>query len=454
MVSRIMASHAEAQYADSASARTATFAQAMTPGSVAVVCIGYWSAGSEDLTVVGSVNGAYTKAISYTGQHGSQRQAIWYKLNTSSSAEVVTVTPAASAELTIAVDEYLGVQAVVRATSSNAANSAGPVLTGTIAASIDDLIVVVATPLGGVNATFVEPLEGVTNLDIVGGNPDQMCLKMGCVLGATGSLNAEIDISQSALWGAIGVAFRPTATALKDSLVGYWKLNESSAGSSPVQRNDAHSTNHLGDAGNTPSTTGLVYSLAANLALANSNVLYLADNAALSLGANSDLTVACWVKLATKATTMTIVSKGDDGNKCYLLFYDQAADRFRFRMWETAGETTPRSVPAATFGSPSTGTWYFIVGWRNTSDNVMSIQVNNGVVDTGGPCNATFDDAGEFDLGAIDAGTPPLFLDGVLGPVMIWKRVLAPSERTALYNGGAGKTYETFDAGGFLLVKN
>lgn len=229
------------------------------------------------------------------------------------------------------------------------------------------------------------------------------------------------------------------------NLKAFWSMNESSDGSVSVSRADSHGSNTLSDVNTTPSTTGLVYGNAANLRKASSEGFFISDNADLSFSGDNDLTVCLWVKLSTHTTTMIFVSKGDDPDESYWVFYDLAANRFVFNLYSGAGKTGGAPVEASSLGAPSDGTWYFIVAWRDSSDNKLRIQVNNGTVDvsssdqTGG-----FDEAGEFDIGFTNGLGD--FADAVIGPAMVWKRILTSQERTDLYNSGSGLTYAAMSA--------
>lgn len=217
------------------------------------------------------------------------------------------------------------------------------------------------------------------------------------------------------------------------NLISYWGLDESSG-----SRADRHGTNTMSEAGTVGTSTGKVYALAADLTGANG--FFLSDNASVSVsGAAQEYTIALWVKMGSLAATARLVSKGTSPDTSFYVEYNLGSNRFAFSNFEGAGGLNPHSVDATSMGAPSTGTWYFIVAWRDSSGN-NRIQVNDGTVDLGSGQNATaYDEGGEFDIGFTDGiGN---FATCTIGPVMFWKRVLTAQERTDLYNGGSGLTY-------------
>lgn len=220
-------------------------------------------------------------------------------------------------------------------------------------------------------------------------------------------------------------------SSLLTSLISYWKLDESSTGVAPVTRNDSTaSTNNLTDTNTTASAGGKI-SNAASFVLANSEKLGIASNASLQMG-DIDFTIACWVNLTTKATLQGIIAKDDNvgAGREYHLEYDNASDRFRFFV-------RANQVTDSMLGSPSTGTWYFIVCWHDSTLNTVNIQINNGTRTAGAFVHDGVTGAAAFEMGVFNA----LFLDGLIDEAAAWKRLLTTGEKDALYNGGAGRTY-------------
>lgn len=226
---------------------------------------------------------------------------------------------------------------------------------------------------------------------------------------------------------------------LRDSLIEYWPLNESSG-----SRTGLHTGIVLTDNNTVPSGTGLVYSIAADFERGDAEWLSVADRADLSTG-DIDFTAAAWVKIENKlgaGNYMTAVSKQGDSEFEWNVFHDGDVDRF---VMSAAGSAFPQVV-ANNFGAPSTDTWYLIFCWHDAAGNSLNIQVNTGTPNSntvGSPDLNITDTGAPFGIGSRGSGGAH-FWDGLIGPVMFWKRVLTSDERTQLYNGGAGLTYDQF----------
>lgn len=219
--------------------------------------------------------------------------------------------------------------------------------------------------------------------------------------------------------------------ALKSSLISYWKCDEASG-----NLLDAHGSNELTDTNTVTSDTGKIND-ARQFTAANSEYFTIADNASISTG-DIDFTFAAWVYLDSKAANRRIIAKTDNGsNTEYQLTYRQSVDRFDFYI---ANGTI--GVEANNLGSPSTATWYFIVAWHDSVANTMNIQVNNGTADSGatGGTGPT-DTAQDLQVGRLASE----YMDGRIDEIAFWKRTLSDSERTQLYNGGSGLSYDVWD---------
>ncbi len=178
---------------------------------------------------------------------------------------------------------------------------------------------------------------------------------------------------------------------------------------------------------------------------ANSEYFAKADNADLSTG-NIDFTLAAWVYLDAKVANRTIFGKYETtGNQReFVLRYDITADKFHFIVSSNGSATFAKS--ATTLGSPSTGTWYFVVAEHDAANDTLSIQVNNGTIDSAAYSSGVNDGTGPFHLGALDISAAPNYMDGRLARAGFWKRTLTTAERTSLYNAGAGLLHSELSA--------
>lgn len=232
--------------------------------------------------------------------------------------------------------------------------------------------------------------------------------------------------------------------ALTDDLVSYWKLDEASGDAI-----DAHSTNDLTDTNTVGAATGKINN-GRDFEQGSQEHFSRADNADLSLGADTDFTFAGWMNIEDKTFNSTLVSKGEPTTTAtleYWLRYNSGNDRFSF---STGNSSADAIVSANNLGSPSTATWYFVVCWHDSGANKIFIQINNGTADEAAWSGGTWNGSGVFNLGGqVGSGVK---CDGIIDEVGFWKRVLTSDERTSLYNGGAGLSYDNFTpAGGGII---
>jgi hypothetical protein len=142
------------------------------------------------------------------------------------------------------------------------------------------------------------------------------------------------------------------------------------------------------------------------------------------------------VYLDSKSARRPFVSKFNAaGQREYLLEYFNSSDRFRFVVSNDGSASV--ALVANTAGSPATATWYFVVGWHDSVNNTLNVQVNDGPVDSVAHSAGVFVGTETFRIGS-GAG---FFMDGRVDEVGFWKKVLSTAERSALYNGGNGRTY-------------
>lgn len=224
--------------------------------------------------------------------------------------------------------------------------------------------------------------------------------------------------------------------ALADNLVAYWSLDEASGNAI-----DAHSTYDLTEtSGTIAATTGKV-SGCRDFEEADSEYFTIADNADLSVG-DIDFSWACWVQLEAAVGTRWIISKR--GGPDTSIEYDMLTDGNRFKFRVANGATTGVAT-ADNLGAPSTGTWYFVVGWHDSVNNVVGICVNDGTPNTTSYSSGSQNGTAALLFGATSA---VFNWDGLIDEVGFWKKVLSASEITELYNAGAGRDYAYITGGG------
>jgi hypothetical protein len=230
--------------------------------------------------------------------------------------------------------------------------------------------------------------------------------------------------------------------ALTDNLVEAWELNEASGA-----RAGSHGGLTLTDNNTVLSGTGLVHATVADFELSAAESLSRASEAALQTG-DVDYTIEAWVNTESNGTYLGVVNKANTFGGTvaieYSLFYDQAAARWSFTVGN--GTTGSVNVTATAAGAPSNGTWYHLIAYHDAAGDLIGIVVNNGTPATASSASITPGTTTRpLYLGAIEnSAAPQNHMDGRIGPVRLWKRVLSGAERTQLYNGGLGLAYSSF----------
>lgn len=218
--------------------------------------------------------------------------------------------------------------------------------------------------------------------------------------------------------------------ALTDSLISHWALDEASGNAL-----DSHGSNDLTETGGTiDSATGKVGNCR-DFEEADTEWFEHADNASLSTG-DIDFTFAAWVFMESEAALFgTILAKGSLSTNSveYSLYYRQSVDDFQWKVGNGTASATVSSTLNVT-----TGTWYFVVAWHDSVNNLLGISVNDGAAVTASYSSGGNDNASAFMIGADSTGR---YFDGLIDEVSFWKRVLTSDERTELYNAGAGLAY-------------
>lgn len=179
---------------------------------------------------------------------------------------------------------------------------------------------------------------------------------------------------------------------------------------------------------------------AANFQKANSEYLSHSDDANVSTG-DIDFTIGVWVKLTTKTTDGFILSKWSSTapQQDYLLWYDAVDDHFKFDVSAAGGVHSLNSNTA----SPSTGTWYFVVAWHDSVNNLVGISVDNSTAYTESFTYGVRDSDSDMTVGSRSDGASS-FLDGDVDEAVLYKRILTAGERSWLYNSGSGRSCNDF----------
>lgn len=221
---------------------------------------------------------------------------------------------------------------------------------------------------------------------------------------------------------------------LANSLVGYWKLDESSG-----NREDSVGSNTLTDNNTVAGASGLVHGTAGSFASASSEYLSIADNAALSMG-DIDFWIAGWVYPTTDSgSLMTIVTKNAAvANREYRLYlHRQALNDYRPTWLAMLNNTSSQFIlwPSAI----NQNAWHFLAVYHDSINNLIGLSVDGSAFTTAAYSAGVADSTSAFEIGRL-AETSGNFFNGRVGPVMVGKNYVPTSSDIAfLYNNGLGR---------------
>jgi hypothetical protein len=237
------------------------------------------------------------------------------------------------------------------------------------------------------------------------------------------------------------IKFTPdTSGTIGDSLVAYWKLEESSG-----NRSDFVSAMALTDTNTVTSTAGKV-GTSAFFTSANSEMLTVTDNATLSMG-DIDFTIACWVNLTSTVGNYTVFGKWNSAGNSREYGLRLTTTTWQFLVSGTglgAGD-----LKTVSLGTPSTSTWYFLVVYHDATANEIGISINGGAFTTTATSAGVFDGTANFQMGALESSD---YFGGAVDELGIWKKKLSSTEISDLYNSGSGNTPFRTVSGGMRII--
>lgn len=229
------------------------------------------------------------------------------------------------------------------------------------------------------------------------------------------------------------LAIKPT---LRDARFGF-KLDEANGA-----RNYCTKTGTLQDTNTVLSGTGRIYALAADFEADNQERLRDSDDATTSV--TGSMSAAFWVNLESKTSNRGIFGKylSTGEQRSYSADYvGGATDRIQ---WAASGSgTSGTTVGVLTPTAPSVATWHLVIVDTDLANDVIGIQIDNGVRNTTAYTHAQiFDSTADFTIGRGSSTVATSQMDGLVGPLFVWDKVLTTEERAFLWNGGAGRTWE------------
>jgi hypothetical protein len=206
---------------------------------------------------------------------------------------------------------------------------------------------------------------------------------------------------------------------------------DEAAPSGDVSARDSIGTVHLTSNNTVLSTTGVVGNGRAFVSASSEHLSAAVHPFAFG---DTSWSYAGWHKLTTKTAVQFLASvwNASGNNRCWALLYDNTSDRLLLHGSD-AGASIAGTATANTFGSPPTGTWFFVACGYDADADEIWISVNGGAANetslAGGLYAAS---TATFHIGS--SASPGSFANGAADEVGIWTRRLTSGEITALYN--------------------
>lgn len=228
------------------------------------------------------------------------------------------------------------------------------------------------------------------------------------------------------VWSAVRSFYQ---SDLFSNLIAAWSLDESSAGSSPVNRIGLISGLVMVDTNNAPSATGKIGN---GVNVNGAMQLQCSSSAALQTG-NVDFGAEVWIKFTALPGAISLIfgksSSFGSGASHEWGIGVNASNKFIFRISNGTITTLTDTTVLAT------GTWYQVIVKHDAAADVISIIVNNAT-----PITASYSGGGQaisapLRLGG--SGVAGQYVNGVIDMPRFWKEVLTSTKITKLNNGGA-----------------
>jgi Concanavalin A-like lectin/glucanases superfamily len=230
--------------------------------------------------------------------------------------------------------------------------------------------------------------------------------------------------------------------ALTDSLIAYWKLDETSG-----TRVDSHTGGYDLTDNNTVTSEAGIISNGASFNGGNQESLTRADAAALK--PTAAMSFSCWFKPSSTSAVYRFAGKGSDMGKGWMFNQARQGGAGALEWYICQGGNG-----AYTAGGLTTTSWQHLVfvfdgSGSTNADRIKIYRNGTSHALTFAASAPTSIDYGA-DTGALSFGRWIAFgtwITGGIDEVGYWSRALTSDEVTSLYNGGAGLAYP-FTGGG------
>jgi hypothetical protein len=191
--------------------------------------------------------------------------------------------------------------------------------------------------------------------------------------------------------------------------------------------NDQVGTNHLTPVNNPVRVVG---KLGNGTQFVASSLQYLSHPDPLPLG-DENFTFALWFKRGNTTGTEVLLSKDDETNGRSYFFSIEGA----VVNWAISLTSLAYSVGI------SDANWHFVIVGYNAAADQSFMQLDNGSFETVACPPPIAAPAVNFRIGSREYSGFEWYFAGIIDEVILYRRVLTPAERTALWNSGNGLRY-------------
>ena len=236
------------------------------------------------------------------------------------------------------------------------------------------------------------------------------------------------------IFGAFPSVISGGTSDLYTKLVAYWKLEEASG-----TRADAKGSNTLTDGNTVTQQTGKIGSCG-QFTSANTETLYIADNATLRTG-DIDFALSAWVYSdSTPGGIRQVIGKwGASTKQEYRIRFNNGNSRFEAQVSSTGVD----AVQSGIVYTYANATWFFVMMWHDATNNLLGIRVNESESTQSHLLGVYALGDVNFSLGGSGQASPTQLWDGRIDEAAFWKSYIPSStERTWLYNSGSGRSFQ------------
>lgn len=217
------------------------------------------------------------------------------------------------------------------------------------------------------------------------------------------------------------------------NLIAHWKKEEASG-----TRVDSHSTHDMTDNNTVGQGTGKIGNAADLETNTNEYFSRSSTDTAFQKG-DEDFTIVLWANPETvDVNERGLFSRWNwpTGDAEWMLRQAGTPSKFIFNI---SNGTTSGAIGWGTEAN-STGTWYLVIAWNDSANDLIYIQVDNGTPASASHVGGASNQSQTTFIGKSRTGTS-FEWDGLLDSVSFFDRVLTDQERTDLYASGSGNDY-------------